>query len=139
MSENNGTEDIRKRDEIEFLEGGVVKKKKKRRDMSTFLFELEEIEALKLILSNSENLVHMLEWYNYSEKGVDPNKPFLSEETTGLQDIKTTSVRISKKIHEDFNKTCRQHKEFTKTELINIALDEFNKKYYKKRKRSKLL
>lgn len=114
-----------------------AKPRKSRRDLATFLFTPDEIDALKLILSTKDDLELMIDWFKNSEKYLEEDKLNPGVLISGLQDTKVTSFRVSKKIHEEFNKTCRQNKEFTKTDLLNMALDEFNKKYYKKRKRVK--
>lgn len=92
------------------------------------LFNPRDFGKLKTLLDNAEGLLALLE--RRPEKKIQEiNLLSIPEDIKKLKDIEIKSFRVSKSLVSEFDQLAEQHKELTKTALINLALKEFIDRY----------
>lgn len=93
-----------------------------------FIPTQKDIEKLKSLLENADDLLELLN-KNVVCDTDDINILYVPDEFLKLEDVKVSSVRLSKKIEEQFNELVTKQKRYSKTSLLNLALMEFIEKY----------
>lgn len=78
----------------------------------------------------AETLKEMIEWFEAQKKNNRIIKKSLVVDIDLPKDIVKKSIRISDKVWNDFNDFCEKHEDFTKQDILNLALINFlgNKK-----------
>lgn len=93
-----------------------------------FIPTQKDIEKLKNLLENADDLLGLLNKNTVCDTD-DINVLYVPDEFLRLEDVKVSTVRLSKKIEEQFNKLVAREKRYSKTSLLNLALVEFIEKY----------
>lgn len=83
-------------------------------------------EGLTLLLQEkAETLKEMIEWFEAQKKNKLIIKNSLVVDIDLPKDIVKKSIRISDKVWNDFNDFCEKHEDFTKQDILNLALTKF--------------
>lgn len=85
------------------------------------MFDLD-INKLRLLIENTDKILKLLDVENRALLNVP-------DELLKLDDIKISTVRLSKRIEERFIELALKNKMYTKTTLLNLAILEFIEKY----------
>lgn len=93
-----------------------------------FIPTTKDLEKLKSLLDNADSLLELLKKDKVCDKD-DINILYVPDEFVKLEDVKVSTVRLSKAIEERFNKFVADQKRYSKTSLLNLALVEFLEKY----------
>lgn len=93
-----------------------------------FIPTQKDIEKLKSLLENADDLLGLLN-KNVVCDTDNINILYVPDEFLKLEDVKVSTVRLSKKIEEQFNELVAKEKRYSKTSLLNLALVEFIEKY----------
>lgn len=121
--------DIYTNEELKVLEGmeeNQVSILEKEPIKTVDIFKMEEMEVLKELIKNGGEILNLIKNKNNFEI---KDHLLISDRVMNLKDYKITSIRLSKEIEQEFNELCEVHKGYSKTMILNYALEEFIKKY----------
>lgn len=86
----------------------------------------EYMANFKQLILNGRELMELLE----DRKKIEENPILeLPDDFIELKGLRVTSKRIADDVDQAFNEICKQHKEYSKTSLLNFAIWEFVQKY----------
>ncbi|WP_131042972.1 integrase [Clostridioides difficile] len=89
-------------------------------------------KKLLLLADNYNEIIEIINWYNDLE---NKNIEELSVQSKDIKidlpskNAKRTTIRIIEEVIDLFDEFCRKHSEFTKTDLMSMALLEYMNKY----------
>ncbi|MDM9944066.1 integrase [Clostridioides difficile] len=89
-------------------------------------------KKLLLLADNYNEIIEIINWYNDLE---NKNIEGLSVQSKDIKidlpskNAKRTTIRIIEEVIDLFDEFCRKHSEFTKTDLMSMALLEYMNKY----------
>lgn len=90
---------------------------------------------INLSQEDLDKLCEVYDWYLEvkDNKAIKPksnnsNKKDIIVEQTNINDLKSTNIRVDKKVWEDFERLC-SNSQYTKQEIITQALKDFMKEY----------
>lgn len=78
-------------------------------------------DQLQELLDNQEALLQMLHMYQQNSTMMDPTIKIEME----TQETLTKTVRLNKKIYEEFEQFCKDHDQYRKMDLYSAALKEY--------------
>lgn len=81
----------------------------------------EEVEAVKYVINNIDDLKLMLKGFRNNTKVFDP---VIKIDLEGTETVPKT-LRINKNVAETFEKFCSENNKYSKGDLISIALKEY--------------
>ncbi|HFL3653723.1 TPA: integrase [Clostridioides difficile] len=93
-------------------------------------------KKLLLLADNYNEIIEMINWYNALE---NRNIEELSIQSKDIKidlpskNAKRTTIRIIEEVIDLFDEFCKEHSEFTKTDLMSMALLEYMNKYCEER------
>lgn len=78
-------------------------------------------DQLQALLDNQEALLRMLHDYQQNSSMMDPTIKIEME----TQETLTKTLRLNKKVYEDFEQFCKEHDQYRKMDLYSAALKEY--------------
>lgn len=87
---------------------------------------IANLKILKEIVGLHETIFQMINWYctkDFQDIEKIPNREIVINLDT--EETKRTTILINKKIYDDFNILCQDHKEYDKKDLLSMALKEY--------------
>ncbi|EQF22276.1 hypothetical protein QEW_4445 [Clostridioides difficile CD160] len=89
-------------------------------------------KKLLLLADNYNEIIEMINWYNNLEnRNIDEQhiQPKDIKIDLPSKNAKRTTIRIIEEVVDLFDEFCKEHSEFTKTDLMSMALLEYVNKY----------
>lgn len=90
---------------------------------------------INIMQDDLDKLCEVYDWYLQVKdyKSMKPRKSIVNKkdiniEEQNLSDLKSTSIKVDKKVWEDFERLC-SNSQFTKQEIVTQALKDFMKEY----------
>lgn len=113
---------------LEIKNKEIIVQKERGIEEVNFIPSQKDIEKLKSLLENADDLLELLN-KNVVCDTDNINILYVPDEFLKLEDVKVSTVRLSKKIEEQFNEFVAREKRYSKTSLLNLALVEFIERY----------
>lgn len=107
----------------------VSKKEKKKNNLKP-----KKDRKINMTVEDMDKLCEVYDWYMQVKdyKAIKPkiqsSKKDINVENNNINDLKSTSIRVDKKVWEDFERLC-SNSQFSKQEIITQALKDFMNDY----------